>query len=92
MLLAVYDAFKAGDEARAMRIFDHFLPLIRFENQPVINLPIRKLLLHLRGVIAHPGLRQPFTPIDQGTHDEVHWVLKRVGIDDPTVVINFDSF
>lgn len=60
MLLAVYDAFKAGDEARAMRIFDHFLPLIRFENQPVINLPIRKLLLHLRGydggASAHRGL------------------------------------
>lgn len=92
VLLAVYDAFTAGDQARATRIFDHFLPLIRFENQPVINLPIRKLLLHLRGVIAHPGLRQPFTPIDQGTRDEVHWVLKRVGIDDPTAVINFDSF
>lgn len=92
VLLAVYDAFKAGDEARAERIFDHFLPLIRFENQPVINLPIRKLLLHLRGVIAHPGLRQPFAPIDQGTRDEVHWVLQRVGIDDPAAVINFDSF
>ena len=55
ILVAVYEAFNAGDKARATEIFDQYLPLIRFENQPGINLTIRKLLLHKRGAIAHPS-------------------------------------
>jgi len=89
ILVAVYQAFMAGDTARAARIFDHYLPLIRYENQPLINLPIRKALLHLRGAIAHPTLREPFTPIDAGTHAEITRVLHRVGITEPKGVLGF---
>jgi 4-hydroxy-tetrahydrodipicolinate synthase len=84
VLVAVYRAFSEGRHADAERIFDHYLPLIRYENQPVINLTIRKELLYRRGAIAHPTPRNPFVPIDSGTHDEISWILKRVGIDDPT--------
>lgn len=89
ILIAVYQAYQAGDRAEASRIFDHYLPLIRFENQPVINLTIRKELLRRRGAIEHAGLRPPFTPIDAGTHAEIDWIFERVGIHDPTQKLNF---
>ncbi len=84
ILVAIYQAFQAGDDLRAEQIFDKYLPLIRYENQPIINLTIRKELLYRRGAMATPTLRNPFVPIDAGTHDEIGWVLKRVGITDPT--------
>lgn len=90
ILIAVFQAHKAGDSARAAAIFDRYLPLIRYENQPEINLPIRKELLRLRGAIDCAALRQPFNPIDTGTYAEIDRVLARVGISDPTVKITFD--
>jgi 4-hydroxy-tetrahydrodipicolinate synthase len=92
ILVAIFDAHTSGDHARAERIFDHYLPLIRFENQPVINLSIRKLLLHKRGAMDTPVLRKPFAPIDAGTEKELDWVLKRVGISDPTLQLSFEAF
>lgn len=83
ILVAVYDKFQSGERAEAERIFDQYLPLIRFENQPVINLTIRKELLKRRGAIACADLRDPFVPIDAGTHGEIDSILRRVGIDDP---------
>jgi 4-hydroxy-tetrahydrodipicolinate synthase len=89
ILVAVFQAFQAGRHADAERIFDHYLPLIRYENQPIVNLTIRKELLYRRGAIAHPTPRNPFTPIDAGTHDEITWILQRVGISDPTQKLSF---
>lgn len=89
ILVAVYQAFQAGRHAEAERIFDHYLPLIRYENQPVINLTIRKELLYRRGAMDCAALRSPFMPIDAGTHIEIDWILKRVGITDPTQKLTF---
>lgn len=90
ILVAVYQAYIADEPERAERIFDRYLPLIRYENQPVINLSIRKLLLARRGAIAHAGLRQPFVPIHAVTQREIDWVMRRVGINDPTRKLVFD--
>ena len=84
ILVAVYDAFKDGRLSEAEIIFDRYVPLIRYENQPQINLTIRKAILQRRGAIANPTPRPPFNPIDAGTLDEIDWLLKRVGIEDPT--------
>jgi 4-hydroxy-tetrahydrodipicolinate synthase len=92
ILLAVFTAHRTGEPAAAAAIFDHYLPLIRFENQPVINLAIRKLLLRRRGAIAWEGLRKPFAPIDAGTEAELERILKRVGISDPTQTVTFGNF
>ncbi|MBW4438350.1 MAG: dihydrodipicolinate synthase family protein [Pleurocapsa minor GSE-CHR-MK-17-07R] len=89
ILVAVYQAWIGGDKATAERIFDAYLPLIRFENQPIINLNIRKELLRRRGAIADARLRVPFVPIDGGTLDEIDWIFRRVGIADPTQKIAF---
>ncbi|MBZ0303794.1 MAG: dihydrodipicolinate synthase family protein [Anaerolineae bacterium] len=91
ILVAVYEAFRAGHSEESERIFDHYLPLIRYENQPVINLTIRKELLYRRGAIGHPMPRHPFKPIDAGTHAEMDWILDRVGILDPTRKLDFAS-
>lgn len=90
ILVALYQAFSAGNMAEAEAIFDRYLPLIRFENQPVINLTIRKELLYRRGAMATPLLRDPFVPVSAGTLDEIDWILQRVGIDDPTRILTFD--
>ena len=82
ILVAVYARFKAGDRLGAEAIFDKYLPLIRYENQPVINLTIRKAFLQRRGAIANATPRPPFSPIDAGTSAEIDWLLKRVGIHD----------
>jgi 4-hydroxy-tetrahydrodipicolinate synthase len=89
ILVAVYQAWSAGDKATAGRIFDRYLPLIRFENQPIINLNIRKELLRRRGAIADARLRAPFVPIDAGTLAKIDWIFARVGIADPTQKIAF---
>ncbi|MCI0713392.1 MAG: dihydrodipicolinate synthase family protein [Chloroflexi bacterium] len=82
ILVAIYDAMQHDNLDEATRIFDYYLPLIRFENQPLISLTIRKELLHRRGAIAYAALRQPFAPIDEKTHEEITWMLQRVGIGD----------
>jgi 4-hydroxy-tetrahydrodipicolinate synthase len=88
ILVAVYQAFAAGRHTDAARIFDRYLPLIRYENQPVVNLTIRKRLLYKRGAIAHPTPRRPFAALEADTDAEIDWMLKRVGIDDPTQKID----
>jgi 4-hydroxy-tetrahydrodipicolinate synthase len=88
ILVAVYDLFHDGRRTEAEQVFDAYLPLIRFENQPIINLSIRKELLYRRGAISSPILRAPFVGLDQGTLQEISWILRRVGIDDPTLRLN----
>jgi hypothetical protein len=39
--------------------------------------------------MAHPVLRDPFVPIDGATQEEITWILKRVGIEDPTRPLEF---
>ena len=77
-------SFKSGRQRDAEAIFDKYLPLIRYENQPLINLTIRKAFLQRRGAIQNATPRPPFNPIDAGTQAEIDWLLKRMGIEDPT--------
>ena len=87
ILVAVYEAFNAGEIRAAEAIFDRYLPLIRYENQPLINLTIRKAMLQRRGAFSNPTPRPPFNAIDAGTQGEIDWLLRRVGIDDPTQLV-----
>jgi len=84
ILVAVYNAFKASRITDAEVLFDRYLPLIRYENQPKLNLTIRKALLQRRQAITNATPRPPFTLLDAGTHQEISRLLQRVGIDDPT--------
>ena len=59
MMVGVCRAFAAGDVERAHELFDAYLPLARYEQQPGIGLAVRKHILAERGVIASAAIRKP---------------------------------
>jgi 4-hydroxy-tetrahydrodipicolinate synthase len=86
ILVAIHRAWSAGDRDRATAIFYKYCPLIRFENQPRINLALRKHIYHRRGVIASPRVRAPFAPVDDGTLADLDDLLTRLGLSGHGVV------
>jgi 4-hydroxy-tetrahydrodipicolinate synthase len=56
------------------------LPIIRFENQPRINLALRKHIYQLRGVIAHSRVRAPFTAVDADTLSDLDDIMARLAL------------
>ncbi len=80
ILVQIYRAFAAGDVDTATDVFYKYCPLIRFENQPRINLALRKHIYHLRGVIASPRVRAPFSPVDAGTLADLDDILRRLAL------------
>lgn len=81
VLVAVYDAFRAGDSTRAAEIFDHYVPLIRYEFQPKIGLAYRKFVYHRRGIIESTFIRPPGLQLDDYTRSELTAIIERVGFD-----------
>jgi 4-hydroxy-tetrahydrodipicolinate synthase len=59
MMVGVCAAHAAGDLERMRDLFDAYLPLARYEQQPGFGLMVRKYLLAKRGAIASPALRRP---------------------------------
>ena len=81
VLVAVVRRWFAGDREGAAAIFDRYATLIRFENQALLNLPIRKLVYQRRGAIAHATLRAPGVSADADTVADLGEVLRRTGLD-----------
>jgi 4-hydroxy-tetrahydrodipicolinate synthase len=77
ILVDIYRRFASGDRDGATEVFYKYVPLIRFENQPRINLALRKHIYHRRGAIASPRVREPFTAVDPGTLDDLTDILTR---------------
>ena len=75
-------ALAAGDRDRAAAVFDAFLPLIAFEGQVGVGLPIRKEVLRRRGALGTGRVRGtvPGPGIDAATAAELDDVLARVGL------------
>jgi 4-hydroxy-tetrahydrodipicolinate synthase len=89
VMKAVRLAGEAGDWPTASAIFDHFLPLIVFEAQPVIGLGIRKEVLRRRGVLATNRTRGLIPHLDAAASAELDDIFGRVGLvpaTDPYVV------
>jgi 4-hydroxy-tetrahydrodipicolinate synthase len=80
ILVRIYRAHAAGDADAAAAIFYRYCPLIRFENQPRINLALRKHIYHRRGVIASPRARAPFAAVDPGTLADLDDLLRRLDL------------
>ncbi len=80
ILVAIYRAWLSGDRDGAATIFYRYCPLIRFENQPRINLALRKHIYHRRGVIATPRARAPFAAVDDGTLADLDDLLTRLDL------------
>jgi 4-hydroxy-tetrahydrodipicolinate synthase len=88
ILVDIVGRFVAGDEAGARDVFHRVLPLIRFENQPGLNLAIRKHLYRRRGAIASERVRAPGPTLDAGTIADLDAILAAVGLADGMAVAN----
>jgi 4-hydroxy-tetrahydrodipicolinate synthase len=78
LLVEVWERFAAGREDDACDLYDAYLPLIRYEQQPGIGLAIRKEILHRRGLLASPALRPPGARLDDLDHAELTRLLARL--------------
>lgn len=81
-LVDIYQKYSSGDIDGATEVFYHYCPLIRFENQALINLALRKHIYYLRGAIASPRTRAPFMSLDEGTLTDLEDVLTRLKLMD----------
>jgi 4-hydroxy-tetrahydrodipicolinate synthase len=80
ILVEIYRKFMSGDRDGATETFYKYSPIIRFENQPRINLALRKHIYHLRGVIASSRVRAPFTPVDADTLADLDDLMARLSL------------
>lgn len=80
LLVDIVGRFRSGDEAGAEDAFYRACPLIRFENQPVLNLSIRKLIYQRRGAIASARARAPSATVDAGTIADLEDLLTRLNL------------
>lgn len=78
LLVEIYRRWTAGDHEGATELFWSVCPLIRFENQPLINLPLRKEIYYRRGAIASPRVRLPAMALDAGTLADLDDLLARL--------------
>ena len=83
VLVAIIRDWRAGDEAAAVERFHRWMPLIRFENQQLLNLPIRKRIYMQRGAIACDKLRAPGPVLDERTIADLDDLIAR--IEDPVL-------
>ncbi len=77
MMVEVVKAYRAGDPERAHDIFDAYLPLARYEQQPGLGLAVRKTVLAKRGAIASPTLRKPGAALSPADIAEVERLIAR---------------
>jgi 4-hydroxy-tetrahydrodipicolinate synthase len=59
MMVDVCRAHAAGQQEKAQDIFDAYLSLARYEQQPGIGLAVRKHIFAQRGIIASAAIRKP---------------------------------
>jgi 4-hydroxy-tetrahydrodipicolinate synthase len=77
MMVEIYRAHVAGDHARLHAVFEAYLPLARYEQQPGIGLAVRKYLLAQRGAIASATLRRPGPKLTSTDIAEIEQLLAR---------------
>lgn len=59
-------------------LFDAHLPLIRYEQQPVIGLAVRKYVLMLRGILDSDTQRRPAASLSKTARSEIDYLLQRL--------------
>jgi 4-hydroxy-tetrahydrodipicolinate synthase len=77
MMADVRHAWLAGHHERARDLFDAYLPLARYEQQPGFGLAVRKYILAKRGAIGTPTLRAPAPKLSLADIGEIECLLKR---------------
>ncbi|EJJ30028.1 dihydrodipicolinate synthase family protein [Rhizobium sp. CF142] len=77
MMVEVCALAAAGDMDRAQDIFDAYLPLVRYEQQPGIGLSARKHVLARHGAIRSSAQRRPGTPLSKTAIEEIERLILR---------------
>jgi len=78
MLVEVVKLYQTGEAAAAEDIFDAYLPLIRYEQQPGIGLAIRKETLRRRGLLTSAKTRAPGPSLNADFHRELDGLIGRL--------------
>ncbi len=78
MLVEVVARHAAGDTVGAEDLFDVYLPLIRYEQQPGYGLAVRKEVLRRRGVIASAKTRDPGPALSAPDREELTSLIARL--------------
>jgi 4-hydroxy-tetrahydrodipicolinate synthase len=78
MMVDVVRLANGGDMARAQDLFDAYLPLARFEQQPGLGLAVRKYVLAKRGAIASQAQRRPGASLGAKAVAEVDNLMARL--------------
>lgn len=85
VLLEIFTLYAAGDKAAAVRVFDHYCPLLRYEFQPQIGLAFRKHVYRRLGIFESEFIRTPGLALDERSRAELEETVARVGLSlDPT--------
>jgi len=77
MMVDVYSAHASGNVARAHDLFDAYLPLARYEQQPGIGLAVRKYILAKRNMIASAAIRKPGPKLSNEDIADIELLIER---------------
>lgn len=77
MMVDVVREASQGNMDRARDLFDAYLPLIRYEQQPGVGLAARKYVLARRGVIASDTQRRPGASLSSAEAAEIDVLIAR---------------
>ncbi len=77
MMVAICRLHAAGEAGRMHDLFDAYLPLARYEQQPGLGLAVRKYVLARRGAIASAALRRPGPRLSPADIADVERLLAR---------------
>ncbi|MEC7357324.1 MAG: dihydrodipicolinate synthase family protein [Verrucomicrobiota bacterium] len=78
MLTAVVTLHAEGEAKHAEDIYDAYLPLVRYEQQPGFGLAVRKEALRRRGAITCALSRAPGPVLSQRGHEELDHLTARL--------------
>jgi 4-hydroxy-tetrahydrodipicolinate synthase len=78
MLIDLARLAAAGERNAAHDLFDAHLPLIRYEQQPVIGLAVRKYVLMRRCILASEMQRRPAAILSKTAREEIDYLLQRL--------------
>ncbi|WP_319496266.1 dihydrodipicolinate synthase family protein [uncultured Cohaesibacter sp.] len=77
MLRDIVAFAEKGDIDKAQDIYDAYLPLVCYEQQPGLGLAVRKYVLQKRGVIASEAMRKPGKGLTAAARSEVDRIIDR---------------
>jgi 4-hydroxy-tetrahydrodipicolinate synthase len=77
MMADIVKLSAAGDYDKAMDLFEIYLPLVRYEQQPGIGLAVRKYVLARRGAIVSDTQRRPGVALNAAAAAEVDAIVAR---------------